>query len=563
MRGISMRWWLPLAFAMIAAGTAAVVGFTLDLRAESAFRSRAHAIAVGDSVAAATAIPRPGTGATSLDSVATARNLDLYVVSTSGTLVQSSSGAPSYATVPHRDDAVQAVDRNQRYVLATPHDGTVVGLRLASQGRVLVAYRPQSGTADDVATLRHEVLFSSVLAGTGGVVVGVLLAALITRRVRRISQTAIAIEGGDFSRKLNPGFGDEIGSLGASIDRMRGRLATSFEALALERDRLSLVLERLHEGVVTIDLDGFVDFVNPAAQRLLPRATLFAGAALPEPWPNLDLQRFVDQVRGSGGSLERNANTSDGRIFDIFGLPPTVPDGTVVLVFNDVSQRESQQRAEREFIANAAHELRTPTAAILTSVEVLQQGAKDDPHEREKFLAHIAREAGRLSRLSTAMLVLARARTGAEPLELSAVPLAPLLTESINSIRTESRFDVSCPNDLSIKANPDLAYQLFVNLVSNASRHGRGRPVQIDASASSGRVRVAISDRGPGIPPEETGRVFDRFYRIGNARDNGGFGLGLAIVRDVTEALGGTVKVDSNGDGTRVIVTLPQWDRRP
>jgi two-component system sensor histidine kinase VicK len=556
MRALSIRWWLPLAFTVIAAGTAAGVGGLLDTRAQDAFRSRSHDIAVGDAVAAANAIQRPAPLRPSLAAVASDRRLALFVVGFDHRLrSKSTSEGVAYADVPRAARAVAAVGQHRRFVYGAAGGGTVVGLRLPVRNAVLVAYRPRSGVASEVAVVRREVLPSALIAGAGGALVGVFIAVLVTRRVRRISGTAAAIERGDFSHSLAPGYRDEIGDLGVSVERMRGRLAESFATLEYERDRLRQVLERLHDGVIAVDADGIVEFVNPTAQELAGDAAIRPGAPLGEPWPGIDLPAVLRELRESGAPVERRFHGA-ASTYELVGVPPAHAGSSAILVLTDVSDRERRERAEREFVANAAHELRTPTAAILTAAEVLQAGAKDDPAAREQFIDHIAREAARLSRLSTAMLVLARAQTGAEPLERAPVPLADMLDEARAGIDRDARVTIDCPSDLVVLADADLAYQLFSNVMANAGKHGGG-DVAVEAVASGDHAVVAISDGGPGIDPAHRDRVFDRFYRVG-PRGSDGFGLGLAIARDVATALGGSVDVTGNGGGTRVEVTLPR-----
>lgn len=555
-RILSIRWWLPLAFTLIAAGTAAGVGVLLNQRAEQAFRARTHQIAVGDAVGAAARIQRPGETYADIPGIARATNLALFVVSYRGDVVSAPvSDGVSYNQVPHRSDAIKAVAGSRRYVAGTPAGGTVIGLRLAAKDAVLVAFRPRSVAEAEAAVVRRELWPSALLAALGGALVGILLAGLISRRIRRISTTAAAIEHGDFSHHLEPGFPDEIGALAQTIDQMQGRLKGSFTALEYERDRLQRILERLHDGVIAVDADGIVEFANPTARRFAGDATLTPGTPVPEPWPDVDLQQVLADARAASRSVERRFRHG-GRTFDLVALAPSYGQRTVMLVLTDVSERERRERAEREFVANAAHELRTPTAAILSSIEALQDGAAEDPDTQRRFLDHIEREARRLSRLSAAMLTLARAQTGGEQVARSRVRLRPLLDDAMSSIDFgRVRVHVSCPEDVEVLANGELAYHLFSNLLSNAAKHG-SHAVRVDVSQNGRGTVINVRDDGPGIAGEDRERVFDRFYRVGG-RDSEGFGLGLAIVRDVATALGGEVRADGGASGTTVEIVLP------
>jgi signal transduction histidine kinase len=231
----------------------------------------------------------------------------------------------------------------------------------------------------------------------------------------------------------------------------------------------------------------------------------------------------------------------------------------VILVITDISERERRERAEREFVANAAHELRTPLTTIRGAVDALQSGAKDVPRDRDRFLAHIDREAARLSRLARSLLVLARAQTDQQALDQEPVELRALLEEIASGVLTKPGVElrIDCPPGLTILTDRNLAEQFVFNLVQNAARHTEKGQIRISASVVGKTVRIDVEDTGGGIAPEERDRVFDRFYRS-NGRDPEGFGLGLAIVRQAVRALGGTVEIESApGVGTRARVTLP------
>jgi len=216
---------------------------------------------------------------------------------------------------------------------------------------------------------------------------------------------------------------------------------------------------------------------------------------------------------------------------------------------------------EREFVANAAHELRTPVAAITAAIEVLQSGAKELPAERDRFLAILERQSARLARLGRALLVLARAQSNEAQPRLEPLELYPLLEDVADGLRLHEGVDVEvdCPRGLTVLAERDLVEQVLSNLAANASKHTENGRITVTARPdASDRIAIEGSDTGDGIPLDERDRIFDRFYRSGS-RDSDGFGLGLAIVRQAVRVLGGTVEIgDGPAGGTTVRVTLPQ-----
>ncbi len=155
------------------------------------------------------------------------------------------------------------------------------------------------------------------------------------------------------------------------------------------------VLAQLPQGVVLVDQKLLIDYANPAAERLLGAGS--PGESLPEPWPDFSLRELAERLfepdPPTGGRLVE----SDHQFFWVEGLPPTATE-TAILIVEDVTERERARRSEREFVENAAHELRTPLAAIVSVMDVLEGGAKDIPEARDRFLKHIRVHSERLSR---------------------------------------------------------------------------------------------------------------------------------------------------------------------
>lgn len=157
------------------------------------------------------------------------------------------------------------------------------------------------------------------------------------------------------------------------------------------------LVERVDQGVVTIDSDLKVESANDAAERLL--GGLSEGAVLPDPWPDFPLRSFSAALFGPDPNVVRvRVSPDDDRYYTLDGIPAGKAFRTALLVITDVSELELRERIEREFVANAAHELRTPVAAISGAVEVLQQGAKERADERDHFISIIDRQAHRLAR---------------------------------------------------------------------------------------------------------------------------------------------------------------------
>jgi signal transduction histidine kinase len=536
---IGVRWWLGVAFAVVAATSTAIVVAQFSDRSENAFRSHGESLALHDAQAAARKNVTPAT----LDRVA--RELQGNV----SLKLFAPTGSPAGASALVRE-AVSDASAGENVVKATPDGGTFVAA-IPYHGQVLVAISPQPATAEAIDTVNGEALRAGIIAGVIGVIVGLLLAQLIALRLRRLSVAAEGISHGDFETPLRYRFRDEFGLLAHNLDRMRRQLRRSFRRIEAERDRLQLLLERLHEGVLTIDQDLVVHFANTEARRILG-GRLREGDALPEPWRGFDLRAFAQGLFDDRASVTQvHVTPDDQHAYGVTGIPSQPETDWALLVVDDLTEQERRELAEREFVSNAAHELRTPLTTIIGAVEVLQAGAKEDPAERDRFLGHIEREAGRLARLARAMLTLARAHSGQEPPRVEAVELAPLLREVAAGLHPHAgvAVDVEVADGLAVETNRDLLEQALRNLGENAAKHTARGSVVLRAYGNGNTVTVEVEDSGPGISPEVQRHVFDRFYR--GERDAHGFGLGLAIVRESVRTLGARIELDSSpGQGT-------------
>ncbi|MCB9852088.1 MAG: heavy metal sensor histidine kinase [Phycisphaerales bacterium] len=235
-------------------------------------------------------------------------------------------------------------------------------------------------------------------------------------------------------------------------------------------------------------------------------------------------------------------------------------------VLNDMLGRLERQVARiRQFTADAAHELRTPLAALRGNAEVaLSEHAT--PESRRRVLEESIEEYDRLSRLTDDLLVLARADAGQSLIQRSPVVLAAAVrdvVELFGAVAEERKIELAFDNgvEVTIDADAERIRQVLSNVFDNALKFTpSGGRVDVDLTANADFVTIKVADTGSGIDPANLPHVFDRFYRADAARtrSTGGFGLGLPICRTIVEAHGGTITIDSTpGSGTSVVINLP------
>jgi signal transduction histidine kinase len=396
--------------------------------------------------------------------------------------------------------------------------------------------------------LRGDRLRALLIAIAIGVLVGFLVSSLIAIRVRRLARAAEAMAAGNFDVPLSPGGSDEIGDLTRSLDSMREELRETFTLLATERDRLSAIFDGLKEAVIVVGEDGSVRFTNPAADRLV-RDGQPATALIPS------LRRAAE-----GGSAEIPVLPIDGRVYGVQAR--RVPaEHAVLLVVRDRTDELKREEAEREFVSNAAHELRNPLAGIMSGIEVLRGGAKDDPDARDRFLTRLAVDAERMTRLTQSLLTLARVEAAGEQDEVQVVDVSLAAGEAAEAVTApdgvEMRTEIE--PDLVAEGDPVLLRQVMIGLLTNACTH-TVPPGTVTLRAARGEemtVTIEVQDTGKGIPPDEQGRVFERFYRGSATLEGEGFGLGLSIAKRMVDVMNGEIGLRSEpGEGSTFWVRL-------
>ena len=391
---------------------------------------------------------------------------------------------------------------------------------------------------------------------------------------------------------------------GAS-DGLRGRLpspeglkrkAHTLGALQqhwLRRTRsIDRALHAVEDGLLLAGIDGVIQFANPRAgqifdlpERSLPGKNLFQlilDAPSLEDADNHGLRDMLTRLLVDRAPVERELTlapergSASPRHYVVRLAPVCESDdggGSVaglVATLSDVSRHYELQQIKNDVMALVTHELRTPITAIQGMSEVL---AEHDfaPEERREMHAAINEEARRLARMIDEYLDITRLESGARPLRRESVRVAALVERTLlllepiagkRDLRLVRRF---APNLPAILADPDLLARAVSNLVANAIKFSpAGREIVIEATADERAVRIQVTDRGYGIPPESLDRIFEKFYRVPRieADDAPGTGLGLAFVREVAEMHGGRATVASEvGVGSCFELWIPGgWD---
>ena len=337
-----------------------------------------------------------------------------------------------------------------------------------------------------------------------------------------------------------------------------------------ESRRVLTLLEGMSEGVVVIDQDRRILLVNPALVRQVGiRADGSKGRYFWEVFRDAELNEMIEKAVRERKPAEKEHPVFLTKRTFLIRISP-VFDGKIFLgavaVFHDLTEIKQMQKAQREFVANVSHELKTPLTSIMGFIETLKEGV-EDPKERGRFLGILSDQAGKLHTLIDDLLSLSRLDSDRESLKKQPVDLAGLGAKLFRSFdpalgakRLEARTELP-EKPFHVTAEPRLLEQALTNLIDNAIKYNKdGGWVTLSASRADGAARIRVEDTGIGIPKEDLDRIFERFYRVDKSRSRelGGTGLGLAIARDVAERHGGRLEAESRlGQGSAFTLTLP------
>jgi len=421
------------------------------------------------------------------------------------------------------------------------------------------------------ADMRHLIWIGSALALALALILSNLVAKRMSSAVGELTDAARRMTDGDLSVRTRLAGHDELAELGHALDRLAGSLATTLGQLRAERDLQGRILEAMQEGVVVVDRNGRIVLVNPALRSMLLVGAEAVGKLLIETVRHAQLEDLVASARASSGAVpvEIELPGLKPRRLLVHASPLSGDDEGLLFVFVDVTEVRRLESLRRDFVANASHELRTPVAAVRSATETLRSGALEDPGAAIRFIDIIERNAMRLQSLVEDMLELSKLESNElkvkrERVELgSVVPIVlALFRERAEKKGVRLTAELS-PEASAVEGDPRALEHVLSNLVDNAVKYcPPGTSVRVSsAKLDEERVRLVVSDTGPGIPAEHLPRVFERFYRVdaGRSRELGGTGLGLSIVKHMVETMRGKVAVESEvGRGSTFTVTLPR-----
>ncbi len=348
------------------------------------------------------------------------------------------------------------------------------------------------------------------------------------------------------------------------------RLAAAEAERAAVSAELAMVREMVEvtpNGLLAVGRDGRIRYANPALRQMLRVPDDPIGRT---PVEVIRLAELEDAVEAALAGTPREHRCAFGTTDLLVRSFPL--GGSAMVVVNDVTGYREAERSRTDFVANVSHELRTPVTAVMGYVETLMAEAERLPPDLAPLLEAVERNSRRLANLFEDLLKLHRIEARRNDLPLEKLPLRPILVEATvttfdNARAKQQVFAIECDPELEGFVHEEALATIVSNLASNAVNYTNvGGRVTVRARWGAGAPVVEVEDDGIGIDPVHQERIYERFFRVDEARSRraGGTGLGLAIVKHLALATNGRLSLESAvGKGSRFLLQLPKTSGGP
>ena len=353
---------------------------------------------------------------------------------------------------------------------------------------------------------------------------------------------------------------------------MTGELKQKLNQVDRQRREIEAILEHMNDGILAFDDKGKLLHMNPAAKEMLG---LQNEKTFDEIFKKLNVDINMEAILylQNWTSSEQRVNVED-RIVNIFFAPYKDENDLssgIIAVLQDITEHVKLDEMRKEFVADVSHELKTPITSIIGYADTLQDGEYDEATTK-RFLSVISQEGRRMSNLVSDLLTLSRYDNKKMKRDLTEFDLGELTKKCEEKLKIEiekKKQNVECyvtADVPPIKADKAGIERVILNVLSNAIKYtGENGNIKIYVGFVYNDAYIKIIDNGIGIPKEDLGRIFERFYRVDKARtrEMGGTGLGLSIAKEIIEQNNGSIDIKSEyGKGTEVVIRIPAMKKQ-
>ncbi len=442
---------------------------------------------------------------------------------------------------------------------------------------VLYFRADMSEVEESVAESGSIFIRAMILALIITVVLGIIISSSITGPIKDVTVKAERMSEGDFSQEVSIKSDDEIGQLASMFNILRIKLNDTLSQMENEKNKLEAVLRHMADALIAIDLAGNITHLNQAALEILglPEDLYSEGE---QQLPYNDLISTINKDLRLEKLIENCKEEAANDVFEYGGRTFAVrydkyqdesgEDIGILMIIQDITERQKLENMQMDFVANVSHELKTPLTTIKSYTETMLDGMVEDPTMQKQFLGIIDTEADRMNRLVKELLQLSRMENQQEQWSMKELNIISLLQNAVTKVeltasakKQQLNILFNTEERLPVVADRDKIEQVVLNILSNSIKYTQeGGRIDVDALRRDKTIYIIVSDNGIGIPEEELGRVFERFFRVDKARSRamGGTGLGLSISKQIVDEHGGNIEIESKeGRGTKVTISLP------
>lgn len=398
---------------------------------------------------------------------------------------------------------------------------------------------------------------------------GITFSNMITAPIKALTANSRKLAAGNTISRIPVEAADEIGELTQSFNYMASQLSATMEVVTSEKNKLEKIFEHMADGVMAFNRQGILIHVNSACYEMLGNDRM--GSNFEIIFEKLGIEADFDKLLAGERyeSADEYVIIDDKYLkmqFDEYLNAKGEADGLVVVI-QDMTKPQKLDQMRKEFVANVSHELRTPLTTVKIYTETLIDGAIEDRENAMHFLSVMEKEADRMTALVQDLLELSRIDNKQIQLKFVLIELKDMIEEVVEAQQVHIankghtlKVDIDESTSYFINGDVFRIRQILHNILSNAIKYTIEQgTITISMRKAEGKIQIAISDTGMGIPQEDIQRIFERFYRVDKARSRklGGTGLGLSIAKELMALHNGDISIQSKvGEGTTVTLTF-------
>ncbi|MBC8080570.1 MAG: cell wall metabolism sensor histidine kinase WalK [Gorillibacterium sp.] len=450
-----------------------------------------------------------------------------------------------------------------------------LAMPVVKDGKVLGAVYIEKSMKETYATIRRIngiFLSGTLIALALTALLGIFLSHTITSPIKEITRQVTSVAEGRFLERVRIYGEDEIGQLGKAFNHMTERLREALSLNEEEKEKLASILSNMNDGVLATDELGKIILINHRAAKMLDTSFRVAEGEPVSRFLGLPSELYDGPARDeeSHTMLELLHPDREPRQVHVTLTPihrREIGTTGTIIVLQDVTEQVELEQSRREFVANVSHELRTPLTTMKSYLEALEDGALDEPELAKRFIGVTRNETERMIRLVTDLLHLSKFDSKQAHIKKAWTSIPEMLEEVADRFafqfkQKEISITLATEDTKQALIDRDKIDQVLDNLMSNAVKYTpeKGCITVATRDVDGKFLEISIEDNGIGIPKRDLVHIFERFYRVekGRSRSMGGTGLGLAIAREIVQAHGGAIDLESEyNQGTRISFTLP------